>query len=98
MYIFLDVLHFELEKAGISSAIPYLVMGLVLPVAGYLADKLQEKKICSTTQVRKIFTCGAFLSQTIFMLTATYLLSPVGTTACISTAVGLGGFAWAGFM
>jgi ACS family sodium-dependent inorganic phosphate cotransporter len=49
-------------------------------------------------QVRKLFTCVAYLSQTIFMLLATFLLTPAGAVACLSTAVGLGGFALAGFL
>jgi len=49
-------------------------------------------------QVRKLFTCVAYLSQTVFMLLATFLLTPTGAVACLSTAVGLGGFALAGFL
>jgi len=49
-------------------------------------------------KVRKLFTCVAYLSQTVFMLLATFLLTPAGAVACLSTAVGLGGFALAGFL
>ncbi|KAF2887772.1 hypothetical protein ILUMI_18401, partial [Ignelater luminosus] len=92
-----DILHFELGKTGIMSAIPYLAMSITLQFAGHLADWLQLKGILTTTQVRKVFNCGAFISQTVFMLAAAYLLSPIGSTICLTLAVGLGGFAWAGF-
>ncbi|KAK5646079.1 hypothetical protein RI129_004543 [Pyrocoelia pectoralis] len=92
-----DILHFELGATGIMAAIPYLAISITTQLAGHVADALQERKIFTTTQVRKIFNCGAYLAQTVFMLAAAYLLSPVGTTACLSLAVGLGGFAWAGF-
>ncbi|KAK5646078.1 hypothetical protein RI129_004542 [Pyrocoelia pectoralis] len=92
-----DILHFELGATGIMAAIPYLAISITIQAAGHLADWLREKNIFTTTQVRKIFNCGAYIAQTIFMLAAAYLLSPVGTTICLSCAVGLGGFAWAGF-
>ncbi|XP_033219220.1 vesicular glutamate transporter 2.2 isoform X2 [Belonocnema kinseyi] len=92
-----DVLNYKLEKAGFSSALPYLVMAIVLQFSGHLADHLRAKKILTTTQVRKIFNCGAFLCQTIFMTTAAFVLNPAGAVSCLTIAVGLGGFAWSGF-
>lgn len=92
-----DVLHFNLEKSGFMSAVPYLVMAIVLQFSGRLADWLRARKILTTTQVRKLFTCVAYLSQTVFMLLAAFLLTPVGAVVFLSIAVGLGGFALAGF-
>lgn len=92
-----DVLGFHLEKTGFMSAVPYLTMGLLLGVSGYLADWSQVKGYLTTTQVRRYFNCGAFLAQTVFMMLAAYLLSPVSSMVCITIAVGLGAFAWSGF-
>lgn len=92
-----DALNFKIEKAGFLSALPYLVMSIVLQASGHLADFLRSRKILSTTSVRKIFTCGAFLSQTVFMVLAAQLNSATGIIACITVAVGLGGFCWSGF-
>ncbi|XP_069674254.1 vesicular glutamate transporter 2-like [Periplaneta americana] len=92
-----DTLKFELEKTGFMSALPYLVMAIILQFAGHIADWLRSRKILSTTQVRKVFNCGAFISQTVFMLLAAFLLTPVGAVTCLTIAVGLGGFAWSGF-
>ena len=39
----------------------------------------------------------AFLSQTLFMMIAAYMHNAIGSVACITIAVGFGGFAWAGF-
>lgn len=86
-----------MEKTGFISAIPYLTMGILLGVSGYLADWTQIKGYLTTTQVRRYFNCGAFLAQTVFMMLAAYLLEPVGTVLCITIAVGLGAFAWSGF-
>ena len=48
-------------------------------------------------QVRKLFTCGAFIAQTIFMLATAYTHSITAAVICITIAVGSGGFAWSGF-
>ncbi|XP_023310014.1 sialin [Anoplophora glabripennis] len=91
------VLEFDLEKTGFMSALPYLVMSIMLQFSGQLADWCRVKGYLTTTQVRRVFNCGGFLGQTVFMLSAAFWLSPVGTTLCVTLAVGLGAFAWAGF-
>nr|XP_003706045.2 PREDICTED: vesicular glutamate transporter 2 isoform X1 [Megachile rotundata] len=92
-----DVLNFKLDKTGYLSALPYLAMTIAVQFSGYLADLLRTKKILTTTQVRKIFNCGGFVFQTIFMLGAAFLLTPTGVVICITLGIGLGGFAWSGF-
>ena len=72
-------------------------MAIVLQISGHFADYLRSNKILTTTQVRKTFNCGAFISQTIFMACCAYILTPIGAVTCITIAVGLGGFAWSGF-
>uniref|UniRef100_A0A6I9VI59 Sialin n=1 Tax=Bactrocera dorsalis TaxID=27457 RepID=A0A6I9VI59_BACDO len=92
-----DTLNFNLDKTGFVSAVPYLAMGILLGVSGYLADWLQIKKILTTTQVRRYFNCAAFLAQTTFMILTAYLSDPTWSVVCITIAVGLGAFAWSGF-
>ncbi|XP_037934645.1 sialin-like [Teleopsis dalmanni] len=92
-----DTLEFNLDKTGFLAAVPYLAMGILLGVSGYLADMLQVKGILTTTQVRRYFNCGAFLAQTVFMVLTAYLLDPTWSVVCITIAVGLGAFAWSGF-
>ncbi|CAH1100740.1 unnamed protein product [Psylliodes chrysocephalus] len=91
------VLNFDLNSAGFLSALPYLLMAIMTQFSGHFADWFLVKGILTTTQVRRIFNCSGFVAQTIFMMAATYWLTPVGATFCISMAVGLGAFAWAGF-
>ncbi|ODM91702.1 Sialin, partial [Orchesella cincta] len=91
-----DMFDMQLSQAGLISALPYMFMALVVQFAGFLADYFRATYM-STTLVRKLFTCGAFLSQTIFMLGAAYVSTPGWAIACITLSVGLGGFAWAGF-
>lgn len=54
-------------------------------------------KVFILFQVRKLFNCGAFVFQTIFMTCTGFILTPTGVVICITIAVGLGGFAWSGF-
>lgn len=92
-----DVFHFETSQTGWLSAVPYLAMAIVLQVAGHMADWFLRRGVMSRTNIRKLFNCGAFLSQTIFMVAAAYSSSVVGCVVFLTIAVGLGGFAWSGF-
>lgn len=85
-----------MSQAGLLSALPYMLMAVVVQIAGVMADYFRAHYF-STTVVRKLFTCGAFICQTIFMICAAYVGSPGWAIACLTMAVGLGGFAWAGF-
>ena len=44
-----------------------------------------------------MFTCSAFIGQTVFMLATAFTFSPSVAVAFLTLAVGFGGFAWAGF-
>ncbi|XP_065208516.1 sialin-like [Planococcus citri] len=92
-----DTLQFEIQAAGFLSALPYLVMAITLQIAGVLVDRLRRKNYFTTTQVRKIFNCGAFLSQTVFMISAAFAETAFLTILFITLAVGLGAFSWAAF-
>ncbi|KAJ0180066.1 hypothetical protein K1T71_004657 [Dendrolimus kikuchii] len=85
-----DVFHFETSQTGWLSAVPYLAMAIVLQVAGHMADWLLKRGVMSRTNIRKLFNCGAFLSQTIFMVAAAYATSVVGCVVFLTIAVGLG--------
>lgn len=61
--------HFLLQSvvlAGVYSAIPYLLLALLVPIGGFLAD-IMRKDCISTTIVRKIMTflgvCRAFFAS-----------------------------------
>lgn len=46
------------SQVGIVSALPHLVMTIIVPLGGQLADYLRTHNIMSTTMVRKIMNCG----------------------------------------
>ncbi|XP_025414053.1 vesicular glutamate transporter 1-like [Sipha flava] len=92
-----DVMKFGIEKGSFLSAIPYLVMSITCPLSGFFVDWLRKKKIFTTTQIRKLFNCSAFISQTIFMYLAANSTTKIGFLINLTLAVGLGAFAWSGF-
>lgn len=92
-----DVLKFDLKDAGLLAALPYLVMGITVQVGGFLADWLRTQGHLTTTQVRKLCNCGAFVCQTLFLLAVAHSTTPSAVVASLTVAVGFGGFAWAGF-
>lgn len=47
-----------LYQVGIVSALPHLVMTIIVPVGGQLADYMRTHNIMSTTNVRKLMNCG----------------------------------------
>lgn len=50
--------YLMLSQVGILSALPHLVMTIIVPLGGQLADYLRTHNIMSTTTVRKIMNCG----------------------------------------
>ena len=92
-----DVLDYSLDTAGLLAAFPYILMAVVVQISGYLADTIRADGKLSTTHIRKLFTCGAYLGQAFFM-TLTALIMTRGTSiTLLSLALGLGGLTWAGF-
>uniref|UniRef100_H2ZMF2 Major facilitator superfamily (MFS) profile domain-containing protein n=1 Tax=Ciona savignyi TaxID=51511 RepID=H2ZMF2_CIOSA len=55
---FEQVLKYDISKLGFLAAVPHLVMTIVVPFGGVLADYLRKKDILSTTNVRKVMNCG----------------------------------------
>ncbi|XP_025103370.1 sialin-like isoform X2 [Pomacea canaliculata] len=91
------ILHVTLIQGGFFSALPYLVMCIIVLSGGILADMLRAKFSVPTGVVRKVFTCGAFAIQAIFMVAAGYVMTKAAAISCLTIAVGIGGFAWSGF-
>jgi len=92
-----DVLEYPLDAAGVLAAFPYILMAVVVQISGYLADTFRADGKLSTTHIRKLFTCGAYLGQSMFMLLTALIMQRGTSTVFLSLALGLGGLTWAGF-
>ena len=80
-----------LLKARQNSKVTQCALG------GQLADFLRRKKIMSTTNVRKVFNCGGFGGEAVFLLVVGYARSKGMAIGALILAVGSSGFAISGF-
>ncbi|XP_064515833.1 vesicular glutamate transporter 2 [Pseudopipra pipra] len=94
---FEEVFGFEISKVGILSAVPHLVMTIIVPIGGQIADFLRTRQILSTTNVRKIMNCGGFGMEATLLLVVGYSHSKGVAISFLVLAVGFSGFAISGF-
>lgn len=94
---FEEVFGFEISKVGMLSAVPHLVMTIIVPIGGQIADFLRSKNILSTTTVRKIMNCGGFGMEATLLLVVGYSHSKGVAISFLVLAVGFSGFAISGF-
>ncbi|CAG0919043.1 unnamed protein product, partial [Notodromas monacha] len=95
-----EVFDYNLKEAstiGWLSALPHLVMTMIVPMGGILADHLRKNGIMSTTNVRKVFNCGGFGLEAIFLLFTAYATTSKQAMTSLVFAVGFSGFAISGF-
>ncbi|XP_048029783.1 vesicular glutamate transporter 1 [Megalobrama amblycephala] len=94
---FEEVFKFEISKVGIISALPHLVMTIVVPIGGQLADYLRSHNIMTTTNVRKLMNCGGFGMEATFLLVVGFSHTKGVAISFLVLAVGFSGFAISGF-
>uniref|UniRef100_A0A915PS87 Major facilitator superfamily (MFS) profile domain-containing protein n=1 Tax=Setaria digitata TaxID=48799 RepID=A0A915PS87_9BILA len=92
-----EVLNMAINDSGLIAALPHAVMGIVVLGGGQLADYLRSHQILSTTAVRKLFNCGGFGGEALFMLIVAYTKSDTTAMFALILAVGSSGFAISGF-
>ncbi|KAL7078730.1 hypothetical protein ACQ4LE_002392 [Meloidogyne hapla] len=92
-----DVLGLRISDSGFIAALPHAVMGCVVLLGGRMADYLRSNKILSTTAVRKLFNCGGFGCEALFLLVVAYTRSERTAMIALIFAVGCSGFAISGF-
>uniref|UniRef100_A0A4W4E4S7 Major facilitator superfamily (MFS) profile domain-containing protein n=1 Tax=Electrophorus electricus TaxID=8005 RepID=A0A4W4E4S7_ELEEL len=84
-------------EVGMLSALPHLVMTIIVPIGGQIADFLRSKNLMSTTNVRKIMNCGGFGMEATLLLIVGYSHSKGMAISFLVLAVGFSGFAISGF-
>lgn len=83
-------------QTGFVGALPHLLMTIIVPSGGLLADHVRKKGILSTTNVRKIFNCGGFGMEALFFLVVAYAQSATSATIGLTFGVAFSGFAISG--
>ncbi|XP_048826249.1 vesicular glutamate transporter 3 [Brienomyrus brachyistius] len=94
---FEEVFGFPISKVGVLSALPHMVMTIIVPIGGQLADYLRSHKILSTTTVRKIMNCGGFGMEATLLLVVGFSHTRGVAISFLVLAVGFSGFAISGF-
>uniref|UniRef100_A0A8C3X7J0 Solute carrier family 17 member 8 n=1 Tax=Catagonus wagneri TaxID=51154 RepID=A0A8C3X7J0_9CETA len=84
-------------SVGLLSAVPHMVMTIVVPIGGQLADYLRSRKILTTTAVRKIMNCGGFGMEATLLLVVGFSHTKGVAISFLVLAVGFSGFAISGF-
>lgn len=92
----LIVFVFSLSQTGYIGALPHLLMTIVVPLGGLLADHIRKNGILSTTSVRKIFNCGGFGMEATFFLVLANARTPLMATIALTCGVAFSGFAISG--
>ncbi|XP_033928242.1 vesicular glutamate transporter 1, partial [Melopsittacus undulatus] len=94
---FEEVFGLDISQVGLLSALPHLVMTIVVPIGGQVADFLRSRGIMSTTNVRKMMNCGGFGMEATLLLVVGYSHSRAVAISFLVLAVGFSGFAISGF-
>nr|XP_056702789.1 vesicular glutamate transporter 3 isoform X2 [Euleptes europaea] len=94
---FEEVFGFAISKVGLLSAVPHMVMTIIVPIGGQLADLLRSRRILTTTAVRKIMNCGGFGMEATLLLVVGYSHTRGVAISFLVLAVGFSGFAISGF-
>lgn len=68
---------YNIEEAGMVGALPHIIMTIIVPFGGMLADYLRKNNILSTTIVRKVFNCGGFGLEGFFFLVVAHASTSV---------------------
>jgi len=94
---FKDVFGMDVESSGFLGALPHLLMTMIVPLGGHFADTFRSTNRFTTTQVRKIFNCGGFGMEALFLVIMAQTSSHFIAMCCLILAVGFSGFAISGF-
>ncbi|XP_074757569.1 vesicular glutamate transporter 3 isoform X2 [Athene noctua] len=84
-------------SVGLLSAVPHMVMTIIVPIGGQLADFLRSRKILTTTTVRKVMNCGGFGMEATLLLVVGFSHTKSVAISFLVLAVGFSGFAISGF-
>ena len=94
---FHSALHFDLVKAGLLSAVPWLSMFVCGNLGGMLADRMIRSGM-DLTGVRKIMQVTGLLGAAACMLSVQSVTDPMQAVALMCGALGFIALTWSGFM
>ncbi|KAL1139802.1 hypothetical protein AAG570_006779 [Ranatra chinensis] len=87
----------KIAETGFLGAMPHLLMTVIVPCGGMLADSLRKSGTLTTTNVRKLFNCGGFGMEALFFVFVAYSKTALQANAALTMGVAFSGFAISGF-
>ena len=93
-----NILKFELSANGVFSALPYLALWLLGVASGYTSDWLRQRRVMSTTAVRKLFNTLGNAVPAVALIAVGYVgCDWVAAVALLTVATGFSGFTQSSF-
>lgn len=89
-------IFYAIFQTGFLGALPHLIMTVIVPLGGHLADHLRKTATLTTTNVRKLFNCGGFGMEALFFIVVAYSSHPVMANLGLTCGVAFSGFAISG--
>eukprot|EP00118_Oscarella_pearsei_P029123 m.3724 g.3724 ORF g.3724 m.3724 type:complete len:483 (+) comp9729_c0_seq1:143-1591(+) len=87
----------DIMKGGLYSALPYVVIVIVIPIAGFITDNLRKRQLLSTGAIRKIMNSIGQIGPALFLVASSYTANFAVAVTCLSVSVGLTGLTYSGF-
>jgi len=94
---FKEVFDMNVAEGSTLAALPHLIMTIIVPLGGQLADYLRRNEYMTTTNVRKLFNCGGFGGEALFLVVVGMTRDRFTAVLALVIAVGCSGFAISGF-
>ncbi|XP_078449904.1 sialin [Lampetra fluviatilis] len=93
-----DVLHFNIKKNGLLSALPYLGCWLAMVLGGQVADHIRMRHLLSVTATRKVFTTLGLLGPGVFLVATGFVgCNYTLAVAFLTLSSSMGGLSMSGF-
>ena len=93
-----NILKFELSANDVFSALPYLALWLLGVASGYISDWLRQRRVMSTTAVRKLFNTLGNAVPAVALIAVGYVgCDWVAAVALLTVATGFSGFTQSSF-
>uniref|UniRef100_A0A6A7G258 Sialin n=1 Tax=Hirondellea gigas TaxID=1518452 RepID=A0A6A7G258_9CRUS len=92
-----NILHFDIKKNAMLSALPYLLMWVISITSGFIADWVRSSGRLSTTTTRKIFNSIGHYGPCVCLVIVGYTgCHALMSVAALTVAVGLNGAIFSG--
>merc|ERR1711874_757821 len=94
---FKEVFEMNVDSGSSLAALPQLFMALFVLLGGHLSDLALKKEVLSVGHVRKLFNCGGYGGEAVFLLVVGYTRSKIVAMIALTAAAASSGFGFSGY-